>query len=90
MLATLVGLVMVLVVVGGAVTLAGCLLSRRLPARQARRNPQQAATRRHTQQARRLAARWPLLAQTLGSATGTSGPASTPTRGPSSWSTTRA
>jgi hypothetical protein len=66
MLATLVGLSMLLAVVGGVVTLAGCLLSRRLRARQARRHPQQAAARAHTQQARRLAAEWPLLAQTLG------------------------
>jgi hypothetical protein len=66
MWATLVGLSMLLVLVGGIVTLAGCLLGRRLRARLARRHPQQAAARQHTQQARRLAAEWPLLAQTLG------------------------
>jgi hypothetical protein len=66
MLATLVGLSMLLAVVGGTVTLTGCLLARRLRARQARRHPQQAATRECTRQARRLAAEWPLLAQTLG------------------------
>ena len=44
----------------------GCLLARRLRARQARRHPQQAAAREQTRQARRLAAEWPLLAQTLG------------------------
>jgi S-DNA-T family DNA segregation ATPase FtsK/SpoIIIE len=66
MLATLVGLSMLLAVVGGIITLAGCLLARRLRARQARRHPQQAATRERTRQARRLAAEWPLLAQTLG------------------------
>jgi hypothetical protein len=45
----------------------GCLLSRRLRARQGRRrHPPQAATREHTKVARRLAAEWPLLAQTLG------------------------
>ena len=66
MLATLVGLSMLLAVVGGTVTLVGCLLSRRLRARQARRCPQQAATRERSRQARRLAAEWPLLAQTLG------------------------
>ena len=66
MLATLVGLSMLLALVGGTVTLAGCLLGRRLRARQARRHPQQAAVRERTRQARRLAAEWPLLAQTLG------------------------
>ena len=65
MLATLVGLSMLLALVGGTVTLVGCLLARRLRARQARRHPQQAATREHTRQARRLAAEWPLFAQTL-------------------------
>jgi DNA segregation ATPase FtsK/SpoIIIE, S-DNA-T family len=66
MLSALVGLSMLLAVVGGIATLAGCLLHRRLRARQARRHPQQAAARERTQQARRLAAEWPLLAQTLG------------------------
>jgi hypothetical protein len=66
MLATLVGLVMVLALVGGIVTLAGVLLGRRLRARQARRHPQQAASRERTRYGRRLAAEWPLLAQTLG------------------------
>jgi len=66
MLATLVGLSMLLALVGGTATLAGCLLGRRLRVRQARRHPQQAAIRQHTHQARRLAAEWPLLAQTLG------------------------
>ena len=56
MLATLVGLSMLLAVVGGTATLAGCLLGRRLRARHARRHPQQAAIRQHTHQARRLAA----------------------------------
>src|SRR4029453_11673645 len=65
MLATLVGLSMLLALGGGIATLAGCLLAPRLRARQARRHPQQAAARQHTQQARRLAAEWPLLAQTL-------------------------
>jgi hypothetical protein len=65
MLATLVGLSMLLALVGGTVTLAGCLLARRLRARQARRHPARAAARQHTGQARRLAAEWPLLAQTL-------------------------
>jgi S-DNA-T family DNA segregation ATPase FtsK/SpoIIIE len=66
MAATLVGLSMLLALVGGTSTLIGCLLAGRLRARQARRHPQQAAARQHTQQARRLAAEWPLLAQTLG------------------------
>jgi S-DNA-T family DNA segregation ATPase FtsK/SpoIIIE len=66
MLATLVGLSMLLTLAGGTVTLAACLLSRRLRARQAQRHPQQAAIQERTRQARRLAAEWPLLAQTLG------------------------
>jgi S-DNA-T family DNA segregation ATPase FtsK/SpoIIIE len=66
MLATLVGLSMLLVVVGGTATLTGVLLGRRLRARQARRHPQQAAIRERTRYRRRLAAEWPLLAQTLG------------------------
>jgi hypothetical protein len=66
MIATLVGLSMLLAVVGGTATLLGCLLGRRSRARQARRHPQQAAVREQTRQARRLAAEWPLLAQTLG------------------------
>src|SRR5215208_2484066 len=66
MLATLVGLSMLLTLVGGTVTLVGCLLARQLRARQTRRHPQQAAIREQTRQARRLAAEWPLLAQTLG------------------------
>jgi hypothetical protein len=45
MLATLVGLSMLLAVAGGVATLAGCLLARRLRVRQARRHPEQAAAR---------------------------------------------
>jgi hypothetical protein len=66
MLATLVGLSLLLALIGGTATLAGCLLGRRLRARQAHRYPRQAAAREQTRQARRLAAEWPLLAQTLG------------------------
>jgi hypothetical protein len=66
MLATLVGLSMLLAVAGGLITLAGCLLGRRFRARQARRHPAQAAVQDHTRQARRLAAEWPQLAQTFG------------------------
>jgi DNA segregation ATPase FtsK/SpoIIIE, S-DNA-T family len=66
MLATLVGLSLLLALVGGIATLAGVLVGRRLRARQAHRYPEQATTREQTRQARRLAAEWPLLAQTLG------------------------
>jgi hypothetical protein len=50
----------------GVVVLVGHLLARMLHARQAHRHPQQAAIRERTRHARRLAAEWPLLAQTLG------------------------
>jgi hypothetical protein len=66
MLATLVGLSLLLALVGGTVTLICCLLAPWLRARQALRHPQQTAIRQRTRQARRLAAEWPLLAQTLG------------------------
>jgi S-DNA-T family DNA segregation ATPase FtsK/SpoIIIE len=66
MLSTLVGLITLLAAAGGIATLAGCLLARRLRARVARRHPQHAAARDQVRQARRLAAEWPLLAQTLG------------------------
>jgi DNA segregation ATPase FtsK/SpoIIIE, S-DNA-T family len=66
MLATLVGMSLLLALIGGTVTLAGVLLGRRLRARQVRRHPEQAAIRQQVRQARRLAAEWPLLAQTLG------------------------
>src|SRR5215218_1244870 len=66
MLATLVGLSMLLTLVGGTATLVGCLIGRRLRVRQARRHPARAAARQHTKAARRLAAEWPLFAQTLG------------------------
>src|SRR5215218_6783618 len=65
MLATLVGLSLLLALVGGTATLAGVLLGRRFRARQARRHPAKAAVRERTRHARRLAAEWPLLAQTL-------------------------
>src|SRR5215207_11038276 len=90
MLATLVGLSMLLALVGGTVTLVGCLFGRRLRARQARRHPQQAAARERTRQAQRLAAEWPLLPRPCGWVTRTSGPASTASQPPSSWPTTRA
>jgi DNA segregation ATPase FtsK/SpoIIIE, S-DNA-T family len=66
MLATLVGLWLLLAVVGGIVTLAGVLLARRRRPHYTRRRPAEAAVRERTRQARRLAAEWPLLAQTLG------------------------
>jgi DNA segregation ATPase FtsK/SpoIIIE, S-DNA-T family len=66
MAATLYGLSLLLALVGGTATLVGVLLSRRLRARHARRHPEQAAVRERIRQARRLAAEWPLLAQTLG------------------------
>jgi hypothetical protein len=66
MLATLVGLSMLLAVVGGTTTLAGVLLGRRLRERQARRHPERSAARQRDRYGRRLAAEWPLLAQTLG------------------------
>jgi S-DNA-T family DNA segregation ATPase FtsK/SpoIIIE len=50
----------------GVAVLAGHLLARMLRTRQAHRHPQQTAIRERTRQARRLAAEWPLLAQTLG------------------------
>jgi DNA segregation ATPase FtsK/SpoIIIE, S-DNA-T family len=66
MLATLVGLSLLLALVGGSATLIGVLVARRLRVRQAHRHPQRAAIQERTRQARRLAAEWPLLAQTLG------------------------
>jgi hypothetical protein len=66
MLATLVGLVMLLAVVGGTATLLGILLARRLRARWERRHPAQAAARQRDHYGQRLAAEWPLLVQTLG------------------------
>jgi S-DNA-T family DNA segregation ATPase FtsK/SpoIIIE len=66
MIATLVGLALLLVLVGGTATLAGCLLGRRLRARQARRHPQRAAARQRDRYERRIAAEWPLLSKTLG------------------------
>jgi DNA segregation ATPase FtsK/SpoIIIE, S-DNA-T family len=62
----LVGLWLLLVLGGGVLVLAGHLLARLLCSRRDRRHPQQAAARQQTRQARRLAAEWPLLAQTLG------------------------
>jgi S-DNA-T family DNA segregation ATPase FtsK/SpoIIIE len=66
MLATLVGLVMLLAMAGGIATLAVCLLGPRLRAHYARRHPQRAAAHQRERDERRIAAEWPLLAQTLG------------------------
>jgi DNA segregation ATPase FtsK/SpoIIIE, S-DNA-T family len=66
MLATLVGLSLLLGLVGGTATLAGVLFGRRLRARLARRHPARAAARQRARYGERLAAEWPLLAQTLG------------------------
>ena len=52
MLATLVGLSMLLALIGGTATLVGGLLARRLRARQAQRQPEQAAARERTRQHR--------------------------------------
>jgi hypothetical protein len=66
MLATLVGLVMLLAMAGGIVTLVGCLLAPRLRGHYARRHPARAAAHQRERYERRIAAEWPLLAQTLG------------------------
>jgi DNA segregation ATPase FtsK/SpoIIIE, S-DNA-T family len=62
----LVGLWLLLVLGGGIVVLTGHLLTRLVRTRWDRRHPQQTAIRQRTRQACRLAAEWPLLAQTLG------------------------
>ena len=89
MLATLVGLSLLLALLGGTATLLGCLLARRLRARQARRHPQRAAVRERTRQARRLAAECLYSLRPWGLATGISGPASIGSPRPSSSLTTR-
>jgi hypothetical protein len=61
----LVGVAMLLVLVGGTATLVGCLIMRLARARWDRRHPGRAAVRQRSQQARRVAAEWPLLAKTL-------------------------
>jgi hypothetical protein len=91
MLATLVGLSLLLALVGGTATLAGCLLARRLRARQAQRHPEQAAVRGSGPA--RLAAWQPsgrCSLRRLGWVTGISGPASTASRWLSSSLTTKA
>jgi DNA segregation ATPase FtsK/SpoIIIE, S-DNA-T family len=61
----LVGLWLLMILGGGVAVLAGHLLARLVRSRRDRRHPQQAAVRERTRQARRLAAEWPMLAQTL-------------------------
>jgi DNA segregation ATPase FtsK/SpoIIIE, S-DNA-T family len=69
MVATLAGLIIgawfLLVLLAGTTVLAAALLGRLMRARRDSRHPQQAAVRERSRQARRLAAEWPLLAQTL-------------------------
>src|SRR5215213_4217199 len=69
MVATLAGLIIgawfLFTLSAGTTVLAAVLLGRLVRARRDRRHPQQGAVRRRTRQARRLAAEWPLLAQTL-------------------------
>jgi DNA segregation ATPase FtsK/SpoIIIE, S-DNA-T family len=61
----LVGLWLLVVLGGGVLVLAGHLLARLTRTRRDRRHPEQAAARQRRQYTRRLAAEWPLLAQTL-------------------------
>jgi DNA segregation ATPase FtsK/SpoIIIE, S-DNA-T family len=62
----LAGLWLLVIPGAGFLVLAAHLLARLLRARRDRRHPGQAAVRERTRHARRLAAEWPLLAQTLG------------------------
>jgi hypothetical protein len=62
----LVGLWLLVILGGGVAVLAGHLVARLVRGRRERRHPQQAVARERTRQAQRLAAEWPLLAQTLG------------------------
>jgi hypothetical protein len=62
----LVGLWLLVLLGGGVAVLAGHLLAWLVRSRRNRRHPQQTAIRERTRQGRRLAAEWPLLAQTLG------------------------
>jgi DNA segregation ATPase FtsK/SpoIIIE, S-DNA-T family len=61
----LAGLWLLVIPGGGLLVLAGQLLARVVRSHRDRRHPQQAAVREQTRQACRLAAEWPLLAQTL-------------------------
>ena len=66
MVDALVGLYALVVLVGGTATLVGVLAGRRLRARWAQRYPERAAARQRARYGQRVAAEWPLLAQTLG------------------------
>jgi hypothetical protein len=66
MLATLVGLSLLLALVGGTTILLGVLVGRRVRARWDGRHPARAAARQRDRYSRRIAAEWPLLTQTLG------------------------
>jgi hypothetical protein len=66
MVDALVGLYLMVVLVGGTASLVGVLLGRWLRARWDRRHPERAAARQRARYQRRIAADWPLLAQTLG------------------------
>jgi hypothetical protein len=96
MLATLVGLSLLLALVGGTATLAGCLLARRLRARQACRHPQRAAipSGPPPESGSARLGGWqpsgPYSPRPWGSATGTSGPASIGSQRLSSSPTARA
>src|SRR5215216_4161066 len=62
----LVGLWLLVIPGAGFLVLAAHLLAQLVRTRRDHRHPQQAAVQERTRQARRLAAEWPLLAQTLG------------------------
>jgi DNA segregation ATPase FtsK/SpoIIIE, S-DNA-T family len=62
----LVGLWLLVVLGGGVLFLVGYLLARLICTRRDRRHPDQAAARQRRRHTRRLAAEWPLLAQTVG------------------------
>jgi hypothetical protein len=62
----LVGLYLMVALVGGTTSLVGVLVGRRLRARWDRRHPERAAARQRARHQQRIAADWPLLAQTLG------------------------
>ena len=91
MLATLVGLSLLLALVGGTATLASCLLARRFRARQARRHP---PNRPPSASGPARPGGWPpsgpCSLRPSASASGISGPASTATRPLRSLLTTRA
>ena len=90
MLATLVGLSMLLALVGGTATLVGVLLGRRLRTRLACRHPLQAAARGGPAGRGGWPPSGPCWLRPSAWAIGISGPASTASRPPRSWSTAKA